>query len=241
MIFGPFRALFVLGIVGALVGVFFGAKGALTAKHAVDSVNRKGGDAKSMFHAGRLDSGLDKVRAKVGADGQLLSLNVYPGYLAVEASTGSEDKARSFRIQEDGKVDELPVTLTGPGKLADNVLPLDKVDAKVVERLARQTAAKEHLTLDDVTHIIVTIQPDSGKPGISVYTNNSRYWRAALDGSGLSNPDQQARKTLADVEQSVGGADPAPAVKAPAAGAVDLQSCIASAGTNATKIAACTR
>src|SRR3954465_2649658 len=44
MFSGPFRALFLLGIVGALVGVFFGAKGALSAKHAVDSVNRKGGD-----------------------------------------------------------------------------------------------------------------------------------------------------------------------------------------------------
>jgi hypothetical protein len=247
MIFGPFRALFVLGIVGALVGVFFGVKGAVTAKHAVDSVNRKGGDGDSLFHAARLDGSLNKIRAKVGADGQLLQLNIYPGYIAVDASTGSEDKARSFRIQEDGKVDELPVSLTGPGKLADNVFPLAKVDPKAIEKVANATAAKEHLTLDDVTHVIVLIQPDSGKPGISAYTTNSRFWRAELDGSGLSNPTQQARKALDGVEKTLSGTDavtPAPAAKAPATGApasaVDLQTCIQSAGTNATKIAACT-
>jgi hypothetical protein len=249
MSYGPFRALFVLGIAGALVGVFFGVKGALTAKHAVDSVNRKGGDAKSMFHAGRLDAGLDKLRAKIGADGQLLQLNIYPGYLQVDAGTGSEDKGRSFRIQEDGKVDELPVTLTGPGRLKDNVFGLDRVDTAVVEKLARQAAQKEHLGLDDVTHVVVMLEPDSGRPGINVYLNNSRYWRAALDGSGLSNPDQQARKTLDGVQKTLDGLDAhdaAPASSSAGAtpspsGAGDLQACITAAGASAAKIAACTK
>ncbi|HWH93839.1 MAG TPA: hypothetical protein VNT03_08255 [Baekduia sp.] len=248
MIFGPFRALFVLGIVGALVGVFFGVKGAVTAKHAVDSVNRKGGDEQSMFHAKRLDAGLAKVRAEVGADGKLLQLNIYPGYIQVDASTGSEDKARSFRIQEDGKVDELPVTLTGPGRLADNVFALAEVDTAIVEKLAGQAAAKEHSDLDDVSHVVVMIEPDSGTPGINVYLKNSRYWRAALDGSGLSNPDQQARKTIDGVQKTLSGLDagkaPAPATAAPdtaAPGAEDLATCITAAGTDATKIAACTK
>jgi hypothetical protein len=245
-----FRALTFLGLLGAAVGIFFGAKGALTAKHAVDSVNRKGGDSKSMFHAKGLESGLDKVRAKVGADGKLLQLDIYPGYLAVDASSGSEDKGRSFRIQEDGKVDELPVTLTGPGKLADSVFALDKVDPAVVEKLAGEAAAKEHLGLDDVTHVIVMIQPDSGKPGIDVYLSNSRFWRGALDGSGLSNPDQQGRKAIDDVEKTLDGLDtaaPKPAAASSAAkpaaasGAGDLPACITAAGTDAAKIAACTK
>jgi hypothetical protein len=238
-----FRALTFLGLLGAAVGIFFGAKGALTAKHAVDSVNRKGGDSKSMFHAKGLQSGLDKVSAKVGADGRLLQLNIYPGYLAVDASSGSEDKGRSFRIQDDGRVDELPVTLTGPGKLSDNVFALAKVDPAVVEKLASRAAAKEHLTLDDVSHVVVMIQPDSGKPGINVYLNNSRFWRAALDGSGLSNPDQQGRKAVAEAEKTLDGLDAgAPAAKpAPAIGAGDLTACITAAGTDAAKIAACTK
>jgi hypothetical protein len=252
-----FRALTLLGLLGAAVGIFFGAKGALTAKNAVDSVNRKGGDEQSMFHAASLDKGLDEVRAKVGADGRLLALNVYPGYLAVDASTGSEDKARSFRVQEDGKVDELPVTLTGPGRLKDNVFPLAKVDSAVVERLAGQAAAKEHAGLDDVSHVVLMIAPDSGKPSINVYFKNSRYWRAALDGSGLSSPDVEARKAMDGVEKTLDGLDAKPAASAPAtsapatsapaasapatSGAGDLTACIQAAGANVAKVTACTR
>src|SRR6185436_1199721 len=94
-----------------------------------------------------------------------------------------------------------------PGKLADNVFPLAKVDPKAIEKVANETAAKEHLTLNDVTHVIVSIQADSGKPGIAAYTNNSRFWRAALDGSGLSNPDKDARKALDGVEKTLSGTD----------------------------------
>lgn len=244
-----FRSLTVLGLLGAAVGLFFGVKGAVTAKHASDSVNRKGGDAKSQFHADRLTKSLDKVRAEVGADGQLLSLNIYPGYIQADASTGSEDKGRSFRIQEDGRVDELPVTLTGPGMVKDNVFAIDKVDTKVVEKLAGEAAAKEHLGLDDVSHIVVTIQPDSGKPGIAVYLDNQRFWRAALDGSGLSSPDADARKAMAGVQKTLDGLDnsadagasPKPAPAAAAAPKANLQACLAAAGTDAAKLTACTK
>jgi hypothetical protein len=250
-----FRTLTVLGLVGAVVGIFFGVKGAVTAKRASDSVNRKGGDAKSQFHADRLTKSLDKVRAEFGADGQLLSLNIYPGYIQADASTGSEDKGRSFRIQEDGRVDELPVTLTGPGMLKDNVFAIDKIDTKVVEKLAGEAAAKEHLGLNDVSHIVVTIQPDSGKPGIAVYLDNQRFWRAALDGSGLSTPDADARKAMAGVQETLDGLDgsattaspktasPKTAAATPSAAApkTDLTACLAAAGTDAARITACTK
>jgi hypothetical protein len=239
-----FRSLTVLGLIGAAVGLFFGVKGAVTAKHASDSVNRKGSDPQSQFHADRLDRSLNKIRAKVGADGRLLALNVYPGYIQADAATGSEDKGRSFRIQEDGRVDELPVTLTGPGRLKDNVFGIDAVDTKVVEKLAGQAAAKEHLDLDGVSHIVVTIQPDSGKPGIAVYLSNQRFWRAALDGTGLSSPDADARKAMDGVQQTLDGLDNSAAPKADAGAAApkpDLSSCLTAAGTDAAKITACTK
>jgi hypothetical protein len=176
------------------------------AKHASDSVNRKGGDAKSQFHAGRLTKSMDKIRA-----------------------------------QEDGRVDELPVTLTGPGRLKDNVFPLEAVDAKVVEKLAGEAAAKEHLGLDDVSHIVVTIQPDSGKPGISVFLSNQRFWRAALDGSGLSNPDQQARAAIDGARKAVSGLETAAPKAATAAPKTGLSACLSAAGTDAAKLTACTR
>jgi hypothetical protein len=237
---GPFRVLTLLGVVGALAGVYFGARGVVTAKHAQDSVNRKGADSRSMFHAARLESGLDKVRAKVGNDAQLLSLDVYPGYLVVDAAAGSEDKGRSFRIQEDGKVQELPVNLVGPGKLKDNVFPIDKVDPKAVEKVAVATAAKQHVGgLDGVTHINVGLAAGTGDAGIAVYTNNDKFMRAALDGSGLADPVQQARATLDGAEKTEAAVSSQ--ASAATSSASNLSTCITSAGTDAAKIAACTK
>jgi hypothetical protein len=234
-----FRALTVLGIVGAIVGIVFGVKGVVTAKHASDSVNRKGGDGKSLFHAGNLDKALGKLKARVGDDGRLLSLTVYPGYLVADASTGSEDKGKTYRVQEDGSVKELPLTLNGPGQLKDNIFPIAKLNTATVEKLANQAAAKEHLDLNGVTHIVTMVQPDSGKPGIAVYLNDQRFWRAALDGSGLSNPDQQAKKAIANADTAVKQASSEADAASSAAGSVS--SCVQAAGTDVTKLQACTK
>jgi hypothetical protein len=185
----------------------------ITAKHADDSVNRKGADRTSMFHAARLEAGLDEIRAKVGNDAQLLSLDVFPGYLVVDAATGSEDKGRSFRVQEDGNVQELPVNLVGPGKLKDNVFPIDKVDPKAVEKVAVATAARQHVGgLDGVTHI---------------------------NGSGLADPVQQARATLDGAEKTEQAVSSQ--ASAAATSASSVTTCITSAGVDAAKIAACTK
>ena len=240
MLFAP-RILLILGLIGAAVGVFFGAKGALIAHEAVSEVNRKGGDADSLFRADRLAGALDKVRAEVGADGKLLELTIYPGYMMVEASTGSEDSGRSFKVQGNGEVvAERPLTLTGPGRLADNVFPLAKLDAAAIERVARAAAAKEHATLDDLSHIIATVQPDSGRAGLNVYLRNSRYWRAALDGSGLSNPTADARAAIDDAGDAVAAGQASGRAAAKATNrAGDLAACVQAACTDVAKLQAC--
>lgn len=228
------RPLFILGLLGAAVGLFFGVRGMLVAHEAVSEVNRKGGDTESLFRADRLETALDKVRANVGADGKLLQLNIYPGYLEVDASTGSEDQGRAFKVQGNGHVVDRPLTLTGPGRLKDNTFDLSTLDGKTVERLAGAVAAKEHATLDDVSHIIAMIQPDTGEPGWNVYLKNSRYWRAALDGSALSNPDQDARKALDNADKVLDNAT-GDATKSSG----DLAACVQAAGGDVAKIQAC--
>jgi hypothetical protein len=234
------RLLLVLGLIGAAVGIFFGVKGALIAHDAVSEVNRKGGDDNSLFRAQRFDSALDKVRANVGADGDLLRLTVYPGYMMVEASTGSEEKGQAFKVQESGRVTKMPLTLTGPGRLADNVFPLAKLHGSTIEKLAGDVAAKENGTLDDVAYVIAQIQPGSGDAGLNVYMKNSRFWQAALDGSGLANPDKQARKALDDAEATIESATKATkATSGAAKQSDDLASCVQAAGTDVDKLQAC--
>ena len=222
------RMLLVLGLIGAAVGLFLGARGMITAHEAVSSVNRKGGDAESLFHADRLDRALDKVRAKVGQDGKLLELNVYPGYLMVEATAGSNDDGQAFRVQGNGAVTKVPFIPAG-GLRGDSAIALSQLDGKTVEELAKAVAAKEHGTLDDVTHIITMTAPGSGEAGWNVYLSSSKYWRAALDGSALSNPAQDAGK--ATTKAAGGTAD----------SAGDLAACMQAAGTSIAKIQACSR
>jgi hypothetical protein len=230
------RLLLLLGLIGAAVGLVIGVRGMITAHEAVKSVNRKGGDAESLFRADRLDSALDKVRAKVGSDGKLLELNVYPGYLMVEAGAGSHGDASAFRVQGNGHVTKVPAMPIGGAMLGGDAIELSKLEGKTVEGLAKAVAGKEHATLDDVTHIIATIQPGSGKPGWNVYLNNSKYWRAALDGSALSNPAEDVGKTLNAASAVNAAAKPASGA---ATGADDLAVCMQAAGTDIAKIQAC--
>jgi hypothetical protein len=256
MFYAPRMVLLVLGLVGAVVGVYFGINGALTTREAVDEVNRKGGDEASLFRAANLAPVLENVRAEVGADGELLELAIYPGYAMVEASTGSEEQGRAFKVQSDGDIVEpRGLNLIGPGKLADNVFPLAKLDARAIEKLANAAAAKDHRTLDEVTHIMAMVQPDSGKPGLNVYLSNSQYWRAGLDGSGLSNPSDSARAAMANAQNTVdvanattkaiddaaarSAADADKAAGKAAKDADDLAACVQAAGTDAEKLAAC--
>jgi hypothetical protein len=231
------RLLLALGLIGAAVGIFFGVKGALIAHDAVSEVNRKGGDENSLFHAAKFDGALDKVRANVGADGDLLRLIVYPGYMTVEASTGSEDEGQAFKVQESGRVTKMPLTLTGPGRLADNVFPLAKLHGSTIEKLAGDVAAKENGSLDDVAYVVAEIQPGTGDAGLNVYMKNSRFWQAALDGSGLVNPDKQARKNLDKAEATIESATKA--TSGAAKQSDDLASCVQAAGTDVDKLEAC--
>jgi len=238
MIIGS-RLLLMLGLIGAAVGLFFGVKGAVTGVKATEAANRKGGDADSLFRASKLDSALDKVRAEVGDDGKLLQLTIYPGYLMVEASTGSEDDGKAFKLQSDGKITRMALTLTGPGRLEDNVFALAELDAATVGKLAGAAAGKEHATLDDVSHIVAMIDPVSGKAGLSVFLKNSRQWRASLDGSGLSNPDQDARKALDTAAKAVDTAASAAGTTTNVAD--ELADCVDAAGTDVEKLQACSR
>ena len=225
------RILAGLGLIGAVVGMFFAVRGAITAHNAVQSVKRDGGDAESLFRADRFDSALDKVRARVGEDGKLLGLNVYPGYMMAEASEASGEDGRAFRVQFNGHVTKVP--FASGGLLRDAAIPLSRLDGETVQKVADAVAGKESATLDDISHIVLTNQPATGKAGWSVYLGDSKHWLASLDGSDVSNPAAQALATAAKAETA---AEPAAGV---AKGADDLAACMQRAGTDIAKIQAC--
>jgi hypothetical protein len=235
--FSFFRFGLILALVGVVVGGYAAVKGFSTANNAVNESNAKGGDSDSMFHANRLDDALSKVSGKTNGDA--LQVAIYPGYVVVDGSTGNEDKGRSFRVGHNLNVKELPLSLTGPGRLKDNVFKLADLKGATVQKIAEETAAKEHVNLDAVTHILAWIAPNTGKPTINVYTTTGKYWLANLDGSGFSNPDQQARKAIDNASKAVDSATKA--ADSAASGAQSMAACLQAAGTDVSKIQACSK
>jgi hypothetical protein len=244
---------------------------------AFDDVNRSpdpnapsgGNDEHSLLHANNLASALNKVKAKVGDDGQLLDLTIYPTYLVAQASTGKQDSGQAYKVQDDGKVIPIPLKLYGPGKLSDNVFPLAKVDTSLPERLTDAVARKKPgTTLDNVSYLHLDIDVVSGKPEWSIYLKTGGYYTADFDGSNVSAPGDTAAKAGAAASKaaadairqatgaskagsagaSVGGksgGDPAASAQAAANAALDSAhkriACIQAAAGDAVKMAACSQ
>ncbi|MBJ7330781.1 MAG: hypothetical protein JHC95_12850 [Solirubrobacteraceae bacterium] len=188
MYFNPLRLL-VSGLITLVVVGFGGYKafnGMDTARDSLDEATASAADESSLLRASNLSDALATVKEKGDGRTDALAITIYPGYITAEVSKGSEKDADGFKINQDGDVQDFPVSLTGPGKLSDNVFPLADIDPKVLDQVIAGAIKKDAgLKLDDVTHAIVGIDPISGKADWKVYFNGASYYTANLDGSDL--------------------------------------------------------
>lgn len=226
MLFNPLRLL-VSGLITLAVFGFVGFK-ALDAfdqaGDALDEASASAADEGSLLRGNDLAAALKTLEKEAGSGKDVLQVTVYPTYLSAEVSTGSEDDAKGYKVQRDGDVQPFGVSLTGPGKLADNVFPLADLDPEALDRVvAAATKDDPSLTLDDVSHAIAGIDSVSGKPDWKVYFGGA-YYTASLDGT--------------DVRE--GGTAPAAADDA-VAKATSITDCLAKAAGDVEAVQACTR
>ena len=189
-------------------------------KNQADQLTKKGDAEDSLLRANNLNKALGTLTGKVGSDAEAIEVDVYPGYLAADISTGSEDEGKRYRVAgPDGDAEEAKLQLTGPGKLADNVFPLSDVSADTVADTANAAAEKAGKTLADVTYVTIRVGVTSGKPEINVYLGGGDFYSAGIDGSGLKDVTGEAKDALSDAQKTA--------------------DCIKQAGTDVSKLQDC--
>lgn len=189
-------------------------------KSQADQLTKKGDAEDSLLRSSNLAKALGTLSEKAGSDADAIEVDVYPGYLQADISTGSEDEGKRYKVAgPDGDAEEAKLQLTGPGKLAENIFPLSDVDATTVADTATAAAEKAGKTLGDVTYVTIRIGITSGKPEINVYLGGGAFYTAGIDGSGLKDVAGDAKQAASDAQ--------------------DTADCIKQAGTDVSKITDC--
>jgi len=245
MLLHPLR-LIVSGLITLAVLGFVGFKAQDAfdqADDALEEASAKASDEGSLLRGAALADALATLKDETDGAKDALRITVYPTYLSAEVSTGSEDEAKGYKVQKDGDVQPFGVTLTGPGKLADNVFPIADIDPKALDAVVAAAAEQDpSLGLDDVTHAIAGIDSISGKADWKVYFGGSTYYTANLDGTDVRKGGAPATTTAVpdagDVEDAV--EDASEQADEAVSDAQEVTDCIAKAAGDVAAIQACT-
>lgn len=187
-----------------IANVFDSASDAV--KEATGAAATAGGDEDSLIRTANFARALDVLRAKVGADAEVLDLRLEPATATWQVRDG--DEAVGYKLLAGSSdLSSFGVDLIGPGKIQDNVFPLAKISPSVPERLVDAAKARNPtLTLDDVNFLTLELDPVTGKPEWNLNAGGGLYV-ADLDGSDLRQPGDEGRR-VADCIAAAKG-DPA--------------------------------
>ena len=170
-----------------------------TADRALDEASRQADEISSKIEQSAIDAGgdylsaasfgavVEQIRQKVGADGELLDLMVSAqGGGNVKYRTGDSAAGFQWGPGHDG-LEPVRVTLVGPGKLAENVFPIAKLDAAATTKLSAAAKSKAGAGFD-VQTMKLDIDPATGAVRWTVTgegDGRALVFTARSDASGL--------------------------------------------------------
>ncbi len=101
-----------------------------------------------------LKKGLDALRARVGESPLVLKLVVFPNRIVVQARDSENDQHIDQHIYKNGKLeDAVPVKLKGPGKLDDNLFPLEEANLSSIPELVKKAVDASGIEEGSVTRV----------------------------------------------------------------------------------------
>jgi hypothetical protein len=158
-----------------------------TADRAIDEASRQADDIRDTIDESTIDGDGDylsaasfgsvvaQIKARVGADGELLDLTVTKqGGGNVKYRTGDRAAGFQWGPGHDG-LEPVKVTLVGSGKLSDNVFPIAKLQPGATTKLAAAVMAKAGAGFD-IQSMTLGLNPVSG----------AVQWTVTGEGSGRS-------------------------------------------------------
>jgi hypothetical protein len=187
-------------VISVLLPLAFLAFGANRVIHrATDAINQassglSGGVAAdagdSLIRQGNLAGAIAKVRDR-GAT-QVLELRLEPGSARFQVRDG--DGAKGYTVTHDGDISDFGVDLIGPGRVQDNVIPMNKLDPATPERIVAGIQAQmPQYSLRDVQFMTLDMDAGSGEFEWSVNIGtpgSGNLFLAKLDGSHVHMPGQ---------------------------------------------------
>jgi hypothetical protein len=204
------------------------------------------GDAKdSLFRTANLRRALDVLRRHAGPSATLASFRLEAGAITSEVEGGA---GRSVVVSKRFKLTSVPT----PGVTPTASFSLAQVDPGVPERIMAQVNPKTGVSLGGVDYFLIATDPSNGQPGWVVYLRDGRgSYSADLAGGhlksvapliGTGSPSVPGTPTTPTPTAPTTVPTPANPATTPSQSQVQQQiQCIAQAGRDAAKIAACLR
>ena len=203
------------------------------------------GDAKdSLFRTANLRRALDVLRRHVGANATVASFRLEAGAVTSEIVGGA---GRSVVVTKRLQLTSVPTPGVTPGGVT---VALARIDPSVPERIMNQVSATTGVGLHGVDYFLIAGDPSSAEPGWVVYLREGRgSYSADLAGGHVqaftappgaaTTPSVPATATPTPPTTVPTPTNPA---TTPSRGQVQQQiECIARAGRDSAKVAACLR
>jgi hypothetical protein len=195
-----------------------------------------GGDSTNgndeLFTTAGFQKANDAVKDKAGEDAQALQVQITEGGADYKLRDG--ERATGF-IYTGGDVHDEQVEVIGPGSLEGRDFPFSEIDPAAIDKIV--SGVKSESGLDDLKVTVMTLEKSvvEGKLKWTIDAEGGGrtglVYNAEPDGSNVTSP-------LGDVAGSgSGGGVTAPNGKTPQ----EIADCIQKAGTDVSKIQACTQ
>ena len=232
----------ILAAIVAVIALGLAACGSSdTQKLSQDVSGGKADKGKSLYEQGNLTKALDAVKGKVGSGAKVSSLKIEPKSVKATVSAGGQPKVLA------GNLDGTVITINVPTDIGGDFgsVDLSGVDtaapAKIIAGLKADGA-----TEDTVDYMVLAGDPISKKVKWTIFLSGGKGpFQANLDGSDAKSltaaassgavPSTPATPATPSSGSSSSAAPATPSVP----DASKIQECIAKAGTDASKAAAC--
>jgi hypothetical protein len=232
---------------GLTIGAALSAVALAACGGSSDSVSNEGNS--ELFTTAGFQKAFDAVQDKAGENGQALQVQITEG--GADFTLRNGEQATGFRYTG-GDLHDVEVDLIGPGSLEGQDFPFSEIDPAAVDKIV--SGVKQASGVSDLKVTVMTLEK-SQIDGTLKWTINAEgggrtglVYNAEPDGSNVTSPlggiagsGSGSGTTPTDTSASGGGASgggvTAPNGKTPA----EIANCIQQAGTDVSKIQACTQ
>jgi hypothetical protein len=184
-----------------------------------------------LFTTAGFQKAFDAVQDRAGENAQALQVQVTGGGADFKLRNG--EQATGF-VYTGGNLHDEKVDVIGPGSLEGQDFPFSEIDPAAIDKIV--SGVKQESGVSDLKVTVMTLQKSSVDGNLKWTINAEGGGRTGLvynaepDGSNVTSP-------LGDIAGSNSGGTSTSSAKSPQ----DIANCIQQAGTDVSKIQACTQ